>query len=300
MTFTVYYDDSYTAAGHDFDTTRKAAHVADALRSPTCAETITLASPHTWFDVRSIHEAAYVEAVQTGTPRELAESQGFQWDPELPLMVQAHTDGLVSAVDDVLRGQAGRSGSLSSGLHHASRESGGGFCTFNGLAAASVAAIDNGCERVLTLDFDAHCGGGTHSIMRHDPRWTQIDVSVSPFDAYRHGARHHLVVTTPTNYLTEISAALERVRAEDWDLIIYNAGVDPINCGVTARQLHLREMLVSELIGDTPAVFALAGGYTWGEVTMDELVELHTATVYEWATYGRPSAWLNPVARSVP
>lgn len=294
--FTVYYSDSYVAASHEFDTTRKAKHVADALRPSVACGALDLAAPYVDYDVTAIHDPEYVKAVLLGAPDHLAESQGFPWDSELPVMVQAHTNGLVSAVHDVWFGTQSRGGSLSSGLHHAARRYGGGFCTFNGLAAAAAQAFDLGYERVLSLDFDAHCGGGTYDIMHHDPRWTQIDVSVSAFDAYQPDRRHRLVVTDAANYMTEIAAALEVVRAEPWDLIIYNAGMDPINCGVDQRTLHLREMLVSEIIGGTDAIFALAGGYTWGGVTMDELVELHTATIYEWAAYGTGGVWVEPPA----
>ena len=43
-------------------------------------------------------------------------------------------------------------GSLSSGLHHATRALGSGFCTFNGLALAARAVIDAGAKRVLVVD----------------------------------------------------------------------------------------------------------------------------------------------------
>jgi len=50
-------------------------------------------------------------------------------------------------------------GSLSSGLHHARRTHGAGFCTFNGLALAALTALEvltAGAQRVLILNLDAH------------------------------------------------------------------------------------------------------------------------------------------------
>lgn len=284
----VFYSPEYCGSTHGFDTTRKAFHVAEAA-----GRIATLTAPDTTFNLRRIHSDEYVTAVETGEPIHMAESQGFPWDETIAPMAQAHTDGLVSAVDDVLGRGRGRSGSLSSGLHHAATSLGGGFCTYNGLAAAATRAFDHGCERVLCLDFDAHCGGGTYDILSNDPRWTQIDVSVSAFDQYRAEGRHLLTVTTPRDYMTEIVAALEVAAAESWDFIIYNAGVDPINCGVDNRTLHLREFVTSEMIGDTPAVFALAGGYTWGGVTMDELVELHCSTITAWSDHEETATWFS-------
>src|SRR6185369_4139490 len=109
-----------------------------------------------------------------------AESQGFSWDPGLWRMVLASNGGVVAAARAAL--QDGVAGSLSSGLHHARHERGAGFCTFNGLALAARAALDAGAGSVLILDLDAHCGGGTTSLIEREPRIWQSDVSVSGLD----------------------------------------------------------------------------------------------------------------------
>ena len=75
-------------------------------------------------------------------------------------MVCASNGGAVAAARAARAG--GVAGSLSSGLHHAGRDRGAGFCTFNGLVLAARAALSEGAARVLVLDLDAHCGGGTH------------------------------------------------------------------------------------------------------------------------------------------
>jgi hypothetical protein len=41
--------------------------------------------------------------------------------------------------------------------------------------------------------------------------------------------------------------------------------------------------MVRDFIGDTPAVFGLAGGYTWGH-EMGEVVDWHRMTLIEWVT----------------
>jgi acetoin utilization deacetylase AcuC-like enzyme len=273
----IYYDNKYTASDYAFDTTRKAKEVATAI-----AGRVELASPgDTGFDLTRIHDAEYVDAVMEGTPIDLAESQGFGWDEQFYDMVRAHTDGLVAATRDVLTG-GGRSGSLSSGLHHARREHGAGFCTFNGLAAAAETAVDLGAQKVLVLDLDAHYGGGTHSIMGDTAAFTQVDVTVSPFDGYLKNDRDFVLLSDESTYVADVDRALEFADRTQWDLVIYNAGMDPYNAGVTFEQLVEREQLVADWLGGTPAVFALAGGYTWGDVTMEELVDLHSLTVDAW------------------
>ena len=72
--------------------------------------------------VAAVHDPGYVRAVQTGEPRSLAESQGFDWDPGVWPMALATNGGVVAAALAALAD--GVAGSLSSGLHHARRGSG--------------------------------------------------------------------------------------------------------------------------------------------------------------------------------
>ncbi|MDP9178779.1 MAG: hypothetical protein M3O61_13935, partial [Gemmatimonadota bacterium] len=142
----VYYNSSYVGAAHSFDTTRKAGWIAESLvRDPVDGVEIQSPSSLTAEQVSIVHDPAYVQAVETGEPRSLAESQGFPWDPGMWTMVVASTGGAVAAALAALR--SGESaGSLSGGLHHARRDTGSGFCTFNGLALGAVAAIEAGAE----------------------------------------------------------------------------------------------------------------------------------------------------------
>ena len=277
----VFYSDDFTAAEYAFDTTRKSKYVAERV-----SDIAEVTEPIGDFSdvTRAIHDGGYVKAVLEGNPMELAESQGFSWDEGIPVMAQAHTDGLLSAMTEVVSGGSTRSGSLSSGLHHARFSNGDGFCTFNGLAAAALPHLMKGLN-VLILDFDAHCGGGTWDILGDISNFTQVDVSVSAFDAYAtpQNSKSRLVVTDSSNYIEEIQKALDYAMSSKWDLIIYNAGMDPYNCGVSSKNLKKREWMVSSAIDDTPAIFALAGGYTMGGVTMDEIAELHSYTVEAWA-----------------
>jgi hypothetical protein len=160
-----------------------------------------VSSPNDQGAHRPTPQPEYVRAVRTGTPSDLAESQGFDWDPKLPSMAIAHSAGLVAAVSEVLTSTTRVAGSLSSGLHHARQDRGAGYCTFNGLAVAATEALDRGAERILVLDFDAHCGGGTRSMTSPDAV-VQIDVSTVMFDA---GSRAHRGIPSPT-----------QVRAATW------------------------------------------------------------------------------------
>ena len=187
----VFYSSEYVGSAHAFDTTRKAKWVADSLASAPIRGVELVSPPSLSYEqLVEVHDPAYVGAVQTGVPRALAQSQGFSWDAGLWSMVLASNGGAVAAGLEALR--SGVAGSLSSGLHHARRERGAGFCTFNGLALAARAALAAGAASVLILDLDAHCGGGTASLIAEEPRIWQLDVSVSAFDSYESRERASL------------------------------------------------------------------------------------------------------------
>jgi acetoin utilization deacetylase AcuC-like enzyme len=229
-----------------------------------------------------------VDAVRTGQPRDLAESQGFTWDPGLWTMVLASNGGAVAAAHAAL--EHGAAGSLSSGLHHAHRDYGRGFCTFNGLALAARAVVAGGPRNVLILDLDAHCGG-THELVGDEPSIWIVDVAVNAFDSYRPGPRHSLdLVRGAADYLPTIQARLAALpaRAPAFDLCLYNAGMDPHqDCpvgglqGITTEILAAREQLVFDWCRQrgVPVAFVLAGGYTGPHLDQAGLVALHRLTL---------------------
>jgi len=288
----VFYNDDYTACEHAFDTTRKSERIAaDLLERPVGSVTIsdpTGSTRDTEQLLRRLHRREYLQAVRSGNNRSLAESQGFTWDEGVYTMAVAHNSGLVAATDAVLLGGDRWAGTLSSGLHHASSASGSGFCTFNGRAVAAQRAYDHGARRILVLDLDAHCGGGTYEMTRHLDL-VQIDVSTSSFDWWRpegDDTESDLEFSAPEDYLPKVHSALQRAsRLGSWDFVLYNAGMDPINTGVGSAVLRRRERMVAEWMSSNgfPTVVTIAGGYTWGSVTMEQLVGLHRSTFEQFA-----------------
>jgi acetoin utilization deacetylase AcuC-like enzyme len=287
----VYYSPMYVGAGFAFDTTRKAKWIADSIsESPIPGIELVEPVPLTWDPVAKVHDADYIRAVETGLPRRLAESQGFEWDAALWPMVLASNGGAVAAALAAL--ERGVSGSLSSGLHHARRGSGAGFCTFNGLVIAAHEALSAGAGTALILDLDAHCGGGTASLIADDPRLWQIDVSVDRFDCYPSSDRIWLdIVEASSDYLPTIQRRLDEVDRQGlhFDLCLYNAGMDPFEgCptggmrGITQELLANRERMVFAWCRDRqlPVAFVLAGGYVGSHLDEDGLVKLHRLTLW--------------------
>lgn len=286
----VFYSPRYVGTGYEFDTTRKAKWVADSLiESPIPGVVLKEPTPVSHAQLALVHDADYIRAIQTGEPRKLAESQGFTWDPEVWKMALATNGGVVATATAAL--EHGVAGSLSSGLHHARRDTGEGFCTFNGLAIAARVALSISARSALILDFDAHFGGGTQSLVADDPRIWQVDVSTSDFDQYPPSERAwSCLVRDPSDYLPTIERRLKELEeyAPRFDLCLYNAGMDPYeHCpmggllGITRDILDKRERLVFEWCSERglPVAFAIAGGYIGRRLGEQGLADLHRLTI---------------------
>ncbi len=288
----IFYSPDYTLSETDFDTTRKASWVAHSLTErPIVSVQMVKPSPVTDAELLRVHHPHYVRAVRTGEPRPVAQSQGFEWDAKLWTMTTASTGGAVAAALTALA--EGVAGSLSSGLHHARHDRGEGFCTFNGLALAALKALDAGAGSVLILDLDAHCGGGTHSLIGGNPAIRHTDISVSGFDDYVPAQRNTLdLVTHADDYLPTIQTRLLELESEPpFGLCLYNAGMDPYGMdpeewegrlpGIRAGALAEREELVFDWCRrrGIPIAFVLAGGYLGPELGQEALVNLHRLTL---------------------
>jgi acetoin utilization deacetylase AcuC-like enzyme len=285
----VFYSEDYVVSAHSFDTTRKARWVAESLSAePIPGVRLSPNAPLDVSDLERVHDPAYVAAVRTGEPRALAESNGFDWDPQLWTMVRASNGGAVAAALAALR--SGCAGALASGLHHARRAHGAGFCTFNGLALAALAALQAGAKRVLVLDLDAHCGGGTDELVGRHPGVHILDIAVNAFDQYPPSPGNSLdVVGSAGDYLPTLERRLQELTGEPFDLCIYNAGMDPHqDCpvggltGIDATVLAQRERRVFDWCRarELPVAFVLAGGYVGPALDRNGLVSLHRLTLH--------------------
>jgi acetoin utilization deacetylase AcuC-like enzyme len=93
-------------------------------------------------------------------------------------------------------------------------------------------------------------------------------------------------MANPGNYVAQVSEALDRAdRAGRFDIVLYNAGMDPANSEVSGTDLALRERMVADWADRRGfgLVFALAGGYTGAALSMGDLVALHKLTVDAFA-----------------
>lgn len=284
----VFYDRHYVGAKHAFDTTRKAAHIAEEIASGRLDGAV-LTEPdegsinNAIAGIERVHTAEYVDAIRTGSDSFLASTQGFEWDPGIWSMAVHSTAGVISAVDAAL--SEGVAGSLSSGLHHAKPETGAGYCTVNGLVIAAAQHLTAKSDlSIVILDVDAHCGGGTAACLQHvglAGRVQHLDLVTVGFDDYEPVGPDDRRVYAPREDVGYLAAVNDMVDAIDWtttDLILHNAGMDPYP-SVSISALAERERLIfgAGAAHSTPIAWVLAGGYTL-DLAMDELVDLHLET----------------------
>jgi acetoin utilization deacetylase AcuC-like enzyme len=148
--------------------------------------------------------------------------------------------------------------------------------------------LREGVRSVLILDLDAHCGGGTFSLIEEDPRIRQLDIGLNALDAYwMNGANTLDIVRDVDKYLPMVRERLDET-AGDFGLCLYNSGMDPDErclvggvAGITAGVLRRREQIVFDWAKQRkiPIAFVLAGGYTGATLSADELVKLHRLTI---------------------
>ncbi|WP_244928081.1 class II histone deacetylase [Nocardioides sp. W7] len=219
--------------------------------------------------------------------------------------------GVVAAVDAVLDGEVDNAYALVRPPgHHASAETGWGFCLFNNVAIAARHARSRGLARVAILDWDVHHGSGTESIFAADP--SVLTISLHQDGAYPTGSGPvsyvgegaglgaNLNVPLPPgsgsgayeHAMTEVvRPALARFRP---DLLLVASGLDGNGGDPMARQLlssegfrmlarHARQV-AEELCGGR-LVLAHEGGYNpWivpfcGLAIVEELSGVRTPVV---------------------
>ncbi len=230
-----------------------------------------------------VHDAAYVDAVRTGEPRTLAESQGFTWSPDFARSVIHIWEGHQRAAHFALLRGAQVLHPVS-GAHHARRSRGAGFCTFNFLVGAALMLVRAGrAARVCVIDYDAHEGDGTLELGR--------DLDFLYMHSVAMGVRTEASERIDYHDVRGVVAYRRRYRAvgrllDRWrpDLVFYQAGMDPHEDdpvggipGVDAEVLAERDAVILEALHERriATVVNLAGGYQDDGTT----VGLHVATV---------------------
>jgi len=259
-------------------------------------------TPVTEADLLRVHTPEYINAIRTGEPRDLAESQKFPWSPQLYPSVLLTNGGCRAAAEHAI--SHGSSAALVSGFHHASADHGEGFCTFNGLIVAIEALrASSHIQTCAILDCDLHYGNGTAALAASRPYIQAVSVYGNDYnnnEAFRDvqtlhhedGVNHRSIPLRSRATLEDLLPALEQAFAMILergrpDLLLYQAGADPFHLDPYSPLeldhddlLRRDEEVFAFAHGQSiPIAWVLAGGYT---PDVRQVVKVHVNTFEAW------------------
>lgn len=223
--------------------------------------------PVTEDDFALAHDRRFVSGVLAGRRANGFGNRSRRVAKSLPYT----TGSLLAAARAALDG--GVAVSPTSGFHHASHASSGGYCTFNGLmVTALVLKREKRVGRVGILDFDMHYGDGTDAIIQA--------LGIDWIEHFSAGKQYHSP-TQAAAFLQEIPGVVSDMR--DCDLMLYQAGADPhiddpLGGWLTTRQLAERDLQVfcaAKQLG-IPIAWNLAGGY---QEPLRKVLDIHDNTL---------------------
>jgi acetoin utilization deacetylase AcuC-like enzyme len=242
-------------------------------------------APFEW--VALAHDPLYVDQVfNAEVPEKIAREIGFPMRSDIALRARCATGGTVLTAYLAL--EHGLACNTAGGSHHARRAHGAGFCVFNDVAVAlKVLQADGAVRKGLVIDLDVHQGDGTAEIFSGDP-----DI----FTFSMHSARNYPVRKVPSHldialpdgledsaYLASLQDVLPGLLAQEaWDIVFYNAGVDPYEddrlgrLALSREGLRKRDLYVIETVRNAglPLAGVLGGGYS---TDINELADRHVS-----------------------
>ena len=240
-------------------------------------------------DLRLVHDAAYVDAVLTGTVAPAIQRRiGFPWSPQMVERARRSVGATIAAAHAAL--DEGVAANLAGGTHHAFADRGEGFCVFNDVAvAARVLQRDQLARRIAIVDLDVHQGNGTAAIFSgdesvftfsmHGDKNFPFKKELSDLDvplADGTGDDEYLALLQP-----HLTAVLNRHQP---DFVFYLAGADPFEgdrlgrIKMTIHGLKRRDEIVLEACTKArmPIAISMSGGYA---TDVDAIVAIHTNTI---------------------
>ena len=172
------------------------------------------------------------------------------------------------------------------GSHHATFDSGAGYCVFNDVAVAAQYLLDRGlAKKILIVDLDVHQGNGNSDIFKNNKSVFTFSMhSKSNYPAKK--SISDLDVELEDNiedleYTNSLKSCLDQLNKEKFDFVFYIAGVDVhfndrlgklkiSDEGIKSRDEIVIENFFSKNI---PFCGVLGGGYN---KDFNKLVELHS------------------------
>jgi acetoin utilization deacetylase AcuC-like enzyme len=234
---------------------------------------LELSPPASRDDLLRAHDAAYVDAVLAGTlSAEAMRRIGLPWSAHLVARTLATMGGAIASMRTAL--EFGFCAQLAGGTHHAHADFGAGFCVFNDHAIAALTALrERLAARVAIVDLDVHQGDGNAAILARVPEvfvFSMHGEKNFPFRKVASTLDFGLPDGTgDAAYLAALHDGLEAVLAFRPELVLYQAGVDPLaedklgRLALTYNGLRRRDSLVLSTFAKAgvPVSLGIGGGY---------------------------------------
>lgn len=246
------------------------------------------------------HTQAYVDTLVTGEPREVAESSGLMWLPELAPVFANSCQTVIAAATDAIH-SGGSSATVASGGHHATSNRGYGFNPVNEIAVCVKYLLQNRlASKIAILDLDVHYANGTNELLHDNASVLNVDIwnktlpqwQLTPDTA---NLKQYYVQTT-TQYFAKLEVAGNEIVQYKPDIILYHSGVDVWEGdrlggipGFTQTHIHEREHFVFQMAKahNIPIVLLIGGGYARHDSpeiqnqSLQQIVDLHMLSFAE-------------------
>ncbi|WP_041098298.1 acetoin utilization protein AcuC [Bacillus badius] len=187
-------------------------------------------------ELKLIHDAAYVEAVQKAgngeLPIDTAEGYGLGTE-DTPIFKGMHeasallVGGTLTAADWVMQEKAAHALHLGGGLHHGFRGKASGFCIYNDSSVAIKYLQEKYQARVLYIDTDAHHGDGVQWSFYDDPNVCTLSIhetgrylfpGTGNINERGQGKGYGFSFNLPLDAFTEDDSWLEAYETSIWEV----------------------------------------------------------------------------------
>ena len=235
--------------------------------------------------MKSSHSLEYINHIKNKTlDMKLQKKIGFPINDSVVRRSFVATGGTVLASKLALDSKL--SCNTAGGSHHATFDSGAGYCVFNDVAVAANYLKNKGhAKKILIIDLDVHQGNGNSEIFKNDKDVLTFSMHcASNYPAKKSKSDIDIELKDQMEdeeYLNILHKNLKELNKNNYDFVFYVAGVDIHfedrlgKLKITDEGINKRDQIVIENFysRNTPLSGVLGGGYN---KSFEKLIELHS------------------------
>ncbi len=235
--------------------------------------------------MKSSHSLEYINHIKNKTlDMKLQKKIGFPINDSVVRRSFVATGGTVLASKLALDSKL--SCNTAGGSHHATFDSGAGYCVFNDVAVAANYLKNKGhAKKILIIDVDVHQGNGNSEIFKNDKDVLTFSMHcASNYPAKKSKSDIDIELSDKMEdkeYLNILHENLKELNKNKYDFVFYVAGVDIHfedrlgKLKITDEGVNKRDQIVIENFysKNIPLCGVLGGGYN---KNFEKLIELHS------------------------